>query len=457
MYYFRKCTLRCWSSALLKGAAAVALLFFVFATAGGGRAAPPAVKAATKARHKAAATRLPVLTGTVLDAASGSPVAGATVYVYTATPRTGTSPFCPSCYADCGKRQATDARGAFHIPVIARSLIFRLVVVREGYEPTFVPRVDPLDAKICRVALKNVRNAAADPDHLIMGRVLDDSGQPVVGATVEPFGKKTPGGESFGGNLGVELLAITNEQGLFRFHSPDPDTVLLAKVQARGLAPQIVSGLSTGSAQPHDIRLSLGTTVAGTLRNANGRKIPGTAVVQVVHADRAGGNFVGWFEIGSDKDGKFSLPNVPAGKEYIVCVRMDSLSGSALATARRAVTAGKDGTITGDVNLTLRPAATVTGRITLSDRKSVPGGTRILLSRYGTWDVLQATFSRDGRFTFRAVPQGDDFTLSVYVPGYHFADSTPMHPQSPGSYWLKTALGRPTANVRISLVPNVRQ
>src|SRR4051794_25945955 len=86
------------------------------------------------------------LAGTVTDA-GGRPLPGATVYVYTAGPRQGTSSFCPSCYVDCGKRQVTDARGRFRIPSLDRSLLFRILTVREGYEPAFTPKVDPLQGE----------------------------------------------------------------------------------------------------------------------------------------------------------------------------------------------------------------------------------------------------------------------------------------------------------------------
>src|SRR4051794_13135582 len=86
------------------------------------------------------------LAGAVTDEA-GHPLSGATVYVYTAGPRQGTSPFCPSCYADCGKRRVTDAQGRFRIPAVDPSLVFRLLAVRDGYEPAFLAKADPLQGE----------------------------------------------------------------------------------------------------------------------------------------------------------------------------------------------------------------------------------------------------------------------------------------------------------------------
>lgn len=52
------------------------------------------------------------LTGKVTDVA-GKPIEHATVMVYHAGVKNGYSTFCPSCYADCGKRTFTDVTGTY--------------------------------------------------------------------------------------------------------------------------------------------------------------------------------------------------------------------------------------------------------------------------------------------------------------------------------------------------------
>jgi protocatechuate 3,4-dioxygenase beta subunit len=61
---------------------------------------------------RAADANRPAVAGVVSDL-SGKPVAGATVIVWTAGVKKGYSTYCPSCYADCGKRAVTDSGGAF--------------------------------------------------------------------------------------------------------------------------------------------------------------------------------------------------------------------------------------------------------------------------------------------------------------------------------------------------------
>src|SRR5258708_5620138 len=84
----------------------------------------------------------PELNGQIKDV-SGAAISGATVFVYTAAPKTGTSPFCPSCYPDCGKTAKSGVTGDFAISGLSSQLIFRLLVVAKGYAPQFVPRVEP--------------------------------------------------------------------------------------------------------------------------------------------------------------------------------------------------------------------------------------------------------------------------------------------------------------------------
>src|SRR5688572_29307603 len=82
------------------------------------------------------------LTGTITDP-NKKPLPGATVMVFYAGVKKGYSTYCPSCYADCGKRATTDAAGSFTIKDLSPDLWFTLLVVREGYAPTFIKQVDP--------------------------------------------------------------------------------------------------------------------------------------------------------------------------------------------------------------------------------------------------------------------------------------------------------------------------
>ncbi|MBV9679741.1 MAG: hypothetical protein JO185_25620, partial [Acidobacteriaceae bacterium] len=85
----------------------------------------------------------PDLKGKVVDT-NGKPLEHVTVLVYSAGVKQGYSTFCPTCYADCGKRSLTGSDGTFVIKSLAPDLLFRLLAVRDGLKPTFAAQVDPV-------------------------------------------------------------------------------------------------------------------------------------------------------------------------------------------------------------------------------------------------------------------------------------------------------------------------
>lgn len=131
----------------------------------------------------------PDLAGRVANQA-GEPLPGATVFIYTAAARVGINPYCPSCYVDCAKSAQTDEAGAFVIRSLDPNLIFRVLVVREGYKPAFVEKVDPFKGPI-RAELTPIDKDRLKDGHFVRGRVLDGDGKPVVGAEISAYSFKT--------------------------------------------------------------------------------------------------------------------------------------------------------------------------------------------------------------------------------------------------------------------------
>jgi len=86
-----------------------------------------------------AASGRPDLEGRVITK-GGEPVAGAHVLIRTAAVRQGTSPLCPSCYADCKKSGQTDKQGRFRISSLDPELLFNVLVVADGFQPTFAKK-----------------------------------------------------------------------------------------------------------------------------------------------------------------------------------------------------------------------------------------------------------------------------------------------------------------------------
>src|SRR3989442_15487087 len=105
----------------------------------------------------AASDKRPDLSGRVTNP-GGTPVPKATVFIYTAGPKTGTASTCPSCYADCRKKAQTDSQGRFQLESLDPKLVFRLLVVASGHEAQFVTKVDPA-AAAANITLKPLDEA----------------------------------------------------------------------------------------------------------------------------------------------------------------------------------------------------------------------------------------------------------------------------------------------------------
>ena len=114
----------------------------------------------------------------------------ATVFISTAAPKTGTSTFCPSCYADCRKSAKADTGGNFNIESLDPQLTFQILAVAKGYKPKFVSKVDPAKGPV-KIELEPIESSDATPDRSLRGRVLDAKGEPLESAVVEMEGVRT--------------------------------------------------------------------------------------------------------------------------------------------------------------------------------------------------------------------------------------------------------------------------
>lgn len=142
----------------------------------------------------------------------GKPLEHATVLVYEARTRHGYSAYCPTCWVDCGKRTITDAEGKYSIAGLSSDLVFKLLVVRSGYKPVFVDKVDPVKGPAADAVLKP-RTVAADPSQIVRGRIVDEHGKPVRDVAVE---QREDSARTFGPDDSpdwIQPLAATNEQG----------------------------------------------------------------------------------------------------------------------------------------------------------------------------------------------------------------------------------------------------
>jgi hypothetical protein len=353
------------------------------------------------------------LSGRVLQE-DDSPVTNATVFVYTAGPKTGSGVVCPSCYPDCSKRAKTSAQGHFTIASLDPTLLFRLLVVAPGCESQYVTKVDPAQgAKTITLARLTEKKLKA-PSR-IAGLVLDASGKPLAGATVGPEGAQYGSSTTWGGtDRFVDPLAVTDERGQFRLFCTNTVQRVYAVVEGRGVAKRWVE-LTPG--RDHLIRMQEGVTVSGTLQSA-GHPVKGV-VLGLVTKNRTCGICLHGDEIATDQNGFFLMPNVTPDREFVLYAKMDSMPGDG-AMPPVIFSTGATGTRRDFGMLQVKPAWRVAGRIVLTDGARVPEGTRLFLGRETAWDHAEALIDENGRFEFRGVPE-ESVGLSVRVPGYKFS------------------------------------
>ena len=369
------------------------------------------------------------LIGKVTDA-SGKPIENATVMVYHAGMKTGYSVFCPSCYADCGKRALTDAAGTYIFKNLDPGLWFELAVVRDGYVPTFIKKVDPSSGSATTAVLRG--RSGTDPLKMARGRVVDPNGNPVRDVVVQTKGVLTSGDTLIGKPSGLEPFAVTNENGEFEIAYAEPASKMLFFVEARTMAPRFVV-LPTGR-ERHTVQLFEGAVIRGRLV-ADGKGV-GNAEVGLIPKDRGGwgpdfkmsGFPFDEMKIGTQEDGSFAITNVPPAAEWYVYGKMASLVGRgatepvicSIAKERQQVDLG---------DIKVKPGHRLRGQVVLGDNNAIPSGMRITIESKSVWDFQTAALGFDGRFEFTGLFAGD-YTITPAVKGYSLPDGTLQIPVS---------------------------
>ena len=368
------------------------------------------------------------ITGRVTDNL-GKALEGTTVMVYHAGVKKGYSTYCPSCYADCGKRTVTDRTGSFTIESLASDLWFELLLVNDGYTPMFVKKVDPSRGPVDTAALV-ARTAVNDPQRIVRGRVVDRYGLPVRAAVVVPLGVETmlvgKGPASMYGTIeGLEPVAVTNPKGEFELAHSKRSTGMMLRVEARGMATKLI-GVPTGVTRT-TITVSDGAVIRGRLVNQG--KPVASAELGLIARNRGGfggglkikGSPYDEIRIGTQEDGSFVIPNVPVPGEWYVYGKMNSIAALG-ATSPLACTTSQDIEEVNVGDIKIHRGHRLRGSITLSDGAPMADGMRVTLSADRVWDAQTVVIGRDGHFEFVGLDTGT-YELFTSVKGYELQDN----------------------------------
>jgi protocatechuate 3,4-dioxygenase beta subunit len=355
-------------------------------------------------------------TGSVTDA-TGKPVEHATVLVYEAHVKKGYSVYCPTCWVDCGKHAVTDTEGNFTIAGLNSDLLFKLLVVKDGYSAVFVDKVDPVTGPAPVASLKP-RTPVEDASQVVRGRVVDGRGNPVKDAIVEQAGVTFRGprgiGRLFGAIDWIDLVAVSNEKGEFEIAYSKPAVEITMNLSPRGMAPKLITE-PTG-ADRKTITVTDGATIRGRLVGPDGKPVANAEVGLSAHSRLSGTTFPE-VRIGTREDGTFAITNVPAGRIWLVYPKMASLAERALAGNARPSETKDDGQEVDVGDIQLVSAYTLRGKVVLSDGKPIPPEMRVTLATDWGPDTQMTQLAADGAFEFHGLTKGI-YTLGPAVRGY---------------------------------------
>jgi hypothetical protein len=354
------------------------------------------------------------LVGKVADA-DQKPIPQATVFIYTARPRVGVGVLCPSCYVDCKKKATTADDGKFLIADLDNELLFKVLVVAEGFRPQFAENVDPkepLDIKI-----EPMPSDLSDRT-VLRGRVLNPDGKPVVGAVLVVTGYERGNTHGWGGMRDVDPVSVTNSRGEFLVTGKkSEDTGWEVRVDARGFAKQRI--LLPLNGEVHEIRLDEGATVQGRILK-DGKPVSGVEV-GLVQCNKESSQFLGDNRIATNNDGQFTFTNIQP-KEYFLYLPMKETARLGGNLPLSQFTVGTDNSHNNAGDLELSPTVhKISGRVILTDDKPIPATMRMILSREDAWDYQAVVVnSFDGSFSFKGVPE-EVVTINACIPGYRLA------------------------------------
>jgi hypothetical protein len=358
------------------------------------------------------------LAGRVTDV-NGKPIEHATVMVYHAGVKKGYSTFCPSCYADCGKRTFTDEAGTYTFTNLNPDLWFELLVVRDGYAPVSIKKVDPSNGPPTTAVL-NIRPAVDDPTRMVRGRVVDASGNPMRDVAVQPQGIASDRGALIGTIPGLDPLAVTNDKGEFEVTYAEPASKMLLLVEARRMAPRFVV-VPTGTRR-ETVLLYQGAVIRGRLME-DGKPVSG-AEIGLIAREQGGfgadlnmvGNAYAEMKIGTQEDGSFAITGVPSRGEWYVYGKMESIASRG-ATEPVVCTTTKNNELVDVGELEVKPGHRLQGKVVLSDGKLIPEGMRIFITSDQGRDSQKAILGTDGHFQYAGLRRGK-YSINLAVKGY---------------------------------------
>jgi len=364
-----------------------------------GRVATAAAQAVAAAAPAAATEGTGRITGRVVAADSGAPVKRVTVSVYGGAPQptsisSGSSPsvalYSPAAPPPPGmarRESITDDAGRFECAGLPPGRYLIMARATGMYLAPPVQRAELTDGGSAAITLRLVRGGT------IVGRVLDDEGEPVVRARVSAVQRRSMGGAWRLVSTGSGAHAATDDLGQYRLYGLTPGEFYVSAAYSPAMFGPVVddqsgeprfgfantfhpsatgldgakrvavaSGQETGGVDITLARVKV-ASVSGRVVDAAGASLDSRQVTVrlMPRSEMLGASFTpssAW-----RADGSFVIPNVPPGSYVVLATgrAQPSPSGSATAGFEEVTVAGEDAS----VRIQLNEGATVSGRLVI--------------------------------------------------------------------------------------------
>ncbi|MDY7095367.1 MAG: carboxypeptidase-like regulatory domain-containing protein [Acidobacteriota bacterium] len=353
--------------------------------------------------------------GRVMDE-EGRPVAGAEVVLGPAEGQGGAAANAAGRMSREARwrsavRAATDGEGRFELAALpATTLDVR--VQATGFAPLRVAGVEALIPEGSAVAAANLGTFIVSPGVAILGRVVDEDGAPVAGASIHPLHEGMNMGMSSARHRASLLSSLTGaaesgEDGRFAVEGLSPGDRKLLWVQAEGFLATSVGTVEAPTEAPVEVVLQRAARIEGLVEDEEGEAVVGVRL------------FAQWQEMGkdgkptgeesgaqseTDAEGIFFVDVPPEGEITLKAWSASYLDPEPLVVEAPAATQAKS------VRIVLQRGATLRGRVTTGSGQPVTKAQLIIGSSRGESDG-------EGRYRLEGLAQGKTL-VALFHPVY---------------------------------------
>lgn len=288
-----------------------------------------------------------------------------------------------------GFETKTDAEGRFEITRVKEQRLYQLLFVEDDLPLSIFPGAIG-GSKI------PVRLLGEDPSAIPLLRVLDENGQPIMGAVAHPEGLgKGRGGKHYG-NQGTK--AISDKHGVLMVKTNEGYSSICFKITAPGFAP--IKEWYPYSNFISPVSLGRGATVTGRIIK-NGIALS-NVTVGINGRDGEAGVYLGKYKTRTDHEGRFTLKNLTPNSQWhffgtVASLKPDSIKVRQIQTGDHQQTNDL-----GEIEVTR--GFTLAGQVKSRYGTPLPKGLKVLVQLDHSYENLSDLADLEGHFKIEGIP-----------------------------------------------------